>query len=203
MIRIQVRHREPDIPVLRGLPALAVRLRERAQRLGRDAGNERLRRNGLALRHERGLRHDAAGTDRTPKAEHRAHADAGLRAEIARMDDRPVTDGHTPGQQAALVRPAGMDDDAVFHRDLLLENDLGGIAADHGAGTDIAPRANRHIADKLGAGADKRRGIDARAFSMKRIEHDRISISDALEAKSDNVPPLFRRYVFVGKEVRL
>ena len=25
----------------------------------------------------------------------------------------------------------------------------------------------------------------------------------ALEAKSDNVPPLFRRYVFVGKEVRL
>lgn len=27
--------------------------------------------------------------------------------------------------------------------------------------------------------------------------------SGALEAKSDNVPPLFRRYVFVGKEVRL
>ena len=25
----------------------------------------------------------------------------------------------------------------------------------------------------------------------------------ALEAKSDNVPPLFRRYVFVGKEVKL
>ncbi len=25
----------------------------------------------------------------------------------------------------------------------------------------------------------------------------------ALEVKSDNVPPLFRRYVFVGKEVRL
>ena len=30
-----------------------------------------------------------------------------------------------------------------------------------------------------------------------------VSIAGALEAKSDNVPPLFRRYVFVGKEVRL
>ena len=28
-------------------------------------------------------------------------------------------------------------------------------------------------------------------------------IAGALEAKSDNVPPLFRRYVFVGKEVKL
>ena len=30
-----------------------------------------------------------------------------------------------------------------------------------------------------------------------------ISKTGALEVKSDNVPPLFRRYVFVGKEVRL
>lgn len=30
-----------------------------------------------------------------------------------------------------------------------------------------------------------------------------IPIAGALEAKSDNVPPLFRRYVFVGKEVKL
>ena len=29
------------------------------------------------------------------------------------------------------------------------------------------------------------------------------AIGGALEAKSDNVPPLFRRYVFVGKEVKL
>ena len=37
-------------------------------------------------------------------------------------------------------------------------------------------------------------------FSLK----DRVAIvTGALEAKSDNVPPLFRRYVFVGKEVRL
>ena len=32
---------------------------------------------------------------------------------------------------------------------------------------------------------------------------DRGRSAGALEVKSDNVPPLFRRYVFVGKEVRL
>lgn len=30
-----------------------------------------------------------------------------------------------------------------------------------------------------------------------------LCIGGALKAKSDNVPPLFRRYVFVGKEVKL
>lgn len=51
--------------------------------------------------------------------------------------------------------------------------------------------------------------IDATTFSnnvfsiaLRRIEGDLVE-AGALEAKSDNVPPLFRRYVFVGKEVKL
>ena len=45
-----------------------------------------------------------------------------------------------------------------------------------------------------------------REKNEKLYGKERISIGfwvGALEAKSDNVPPLFRRYVFVGKEVKL
>lgn len=38
---------------------------------------------------------------------------------------------------------------------------------------------------------------------VNQIEFQGRSFAGALEAKSDNVPPLFRRYVFVGKEVKL
>lgn len=45
--------------------------------------------------------------------------------------------------------------------------------------------------------------LELHRYTMDLLGKDRMLRAGALEVKSDNVPPLFRRYVFVGKEVRL
>ena len=50
-------------------------------------------------------------------AEHRAHADAGLRPDHTRVDDRAVADGHAARNGHDGIFPAGVDDDAVLDRD--------------------------------------------------------------------------------------
>ena len=77
--------------------------------LAGHARDERLRRNDLALRHERRLGHDAARADLAAEAEHRAHADAGLRPDHTRVDDRAVADGHAARNGHDGIFPAGVD----------------------------------------------------------------------------------------------
>lgn len=57
----------------------------------------------------------------------------------------------------------------------------------------------------ISAVSDDEYGKEAvKMFHERNIDCSHLEvIPGALEAKSDNVPPLFRRYVFVGKEVKL
>ena len=176
VVRFEILCRHAHVPVLRLVPVGAVLVGQLAQRLCGRARDERLRRDDLALRHERRLGHDAARADLAAEAEHRAHTDAGLRPDGARVDDRAVADGHAARNGHDGIFPAGVDNDAILDRDLLLEDDARGVGADDGIRADIAALADDHIADELRARTDERRRVDLRGFPAKGIEHNGLSI---------------------------
>lgn len=171
VVRVKILCRYAHVPVLRLAPVGTVFLGQFTQRLCRHTRDQGVRRDDLALRYERRLGHDAARADLTAEAEHRAHADTGLRADHARVDDRAVADGHATRNGHDGVLPAGMDDNAVLDRDLLLEDDTRGVGADDGIRADIAARADDHIADELRARTDERCRVDLWGLPVKGIEH--------------------------------
>ena len=95
---------------------------------------------------------------------------------MARVDDRAVADGHAARNGHDGIFPAGVDNDAILDRDLLLEDDARGVGADDGIRADIAALADDHIADELRARTDERRRVDLRGFPAKGIEHNGLSI---------------------------
>ena len=116
VVRFEILCRHAHVPVLRLVPVGAVLVGQLAQRLCGRARDERLRRDDLALRHERRLGHDAARADLAAEAEHRAHTDAGLRPDGARVDDRAVADGHAARNGHDGIFPAGVDNDKKCKR---------------------------------------------------------------------------------------
>ena len=67
--------------------------------------------------------------------------------------------------------------------------------------------ASSSISEEADSSSEEEEAVDFSTIEYpdyyEDFEWPEFGIGGALEVKSDNVPPLFRRYVFVGKEVRL
>ncbi|MNJ65396.1 hypothetical protein D3C77_614060 [compost metagenome] len=135
---------------------------------------------GWRTDHQRLLGAGEARLDQGASRDDRARADAGvvqdhgidtdqrISAHPAAMQHRAVTDMAVALDHRITVGET-MHDTGVLQVGALLQHDPAEITAQAGQRTDVAPRANNHVADQYGARVYIGTGVDHRREAVKAV----------------------------------